>query len=601
MSSTKQCTFTTGQEDYYTYDEDKIGLVNDQAQLIPSDNAGLTFNEDVADDTDFTYESDEVEFTGGLVRQKDKIPTDATLGATFTSGKDAVWASGSTTGTLHNSAAVSGGKLDLTATNAACITFDDSDSFPMQSEGTLKFKFTPDFTGAPSGFEYLFANGNQAGSSRSYSYINSNGSINWRMTDDSDVVIFTMNTPVRSWVQDQEYELSFDYDVAAGTSNIFVNGDSEASSSGTGTKAVSSSQIVIGNFSTTTVAGTNGTIDDIMIFDTVQNTSDYTSGYTIEETQYLESKVELPTMSYSGVGSLQAFTSFSSTDTNSPRYVINDLYYNSGWVASSGTWATASTEADVLANIATLPASDTNNVDVIFEAGSTQMSLSDLTLTYTGQIYSTSDDIIQPINECRPWVTDVISFEADTTETGSDAVKFIVMVDGTQKYYSSGWTNSNGTYAQSNTEAEVATNIGTLITERSQLGLKIFLHSDDGSSTPAVDTITMVVDEALGDITLTTVDINGYIYDCNAPIGSQEVYVKPYTRGMQTESGVFVKYAYKLLSTTVADGFFSGGVILQPTGSEWEFKIGTQSYRAALPTQDSVDFNDLDLELVTED
>ena len=62
--------------------------------------------------------------------------------------------------------------------------------------------------------------------------------------------------------------------------------------------------------------------------------------------------------------------------------------------------------------------------------------------------------------------------------------------------------------------------------------------------------------------------------------------------------GVFHIYENRELATTLADGYFSGGVYLQPEGKFWEFKIGKQSYKAQLIDKDANDFNELLVSLV---
>ena len=116
---------------------------------------------------------------------------------------------------------------------------------------------------------------------------------------------------------------------------------------------------------------------NIILFNTVQHTSDHSGElpYTYPETVYAGSKVELPTMIYPGPGSLQTFVSASSTENGTPRYVVNDKYwYAAGqiWATSDGTYAKASPIADVIANIASLTASDTLNIDIVFEDSNSQ-------------------------------------------------------------------------------------------------------------------------------------------------------------------------------------------------------------------------------------
>lgn len=83
-------------------------------------------------------------------------------------------------------------------------------------------------------------------------------------------------------------------------------------------------------------------------------------------------------------------------------------------------------------------------------------------------------------------------FIETSTKTGSDEIKYNLSDDdGVTWYYWSGaaWVAANGTYAQANTATEVNSNIGSFSTASDKINVKVFLHSDDGTSTPKLDNI----------------------------------------------------------------------------------------------------------------
>lgn len=84
----------------------------------------------------------------------------------------------------------------------------------------------------------------------------------------------------------------------------------------------------------------------------------------------------------------------------------------------------------------------------------------------------------------------IVSFTAVSKASGSDAIQGQVRVGGQLKYYNSGWVNSDGTYAQSNSLATIASNISTL-TAGSSVAFRMHLHSNAGTSTPYLDSITV--------------------------------------------------------------------------------------------------------------
>lgn len=93
---------------------------------------------------------------------------------------------------------------------------------------------------------------------------------------------------------------------------------------------------------------------------------------------------------------------------------------------------------------------------------------------------------------------DLISFVQSSSSAGSDAVKFVIQKDGVDQYWNgSAWASSSG-YAQSNTGAEVVTNIGSLsVTGGAEIKLKVYLHSNDGSTTPSITSAAIEYDFAV--------------------------------------------------------------------------------------------------------
>lgn len=91
-------------------------------------------------------------------------------------------------------------------------------------------------------------------------------------------------------------------------------------------------------------------------------------------------------------------------------------------------------------------------------------------------------------------------FAVDFDFSGSDIVKAIIQVNADQFYHNgSAWVLSSGTYSQSNTIAEINTNISTLISDVSDVRPILFLHSDDGSNTPVINDYTLTYEFEGGD------------------------------------------------------------------------------------------------------
>ena len=163
---------------------------------------------------------------------------------------------------------------------------------------------------------------------------------------------------------------------------------------------------------------------------------------------------------------------------------------------------------------------------------------------------------------------DLEFFTETSTISGSDAIKYTLSKDGVEYYFSGTWVISDGTYAQSNTAAEIETNKATFTTTGVITGIKIFLHSDDSSTTPSISNllvtynfITLPVEtipttllwwygkqnDATDDDTTATIALTNNVvkYGSNTTITSKSITITPTTgtyevdiintAGMQTD------------------------------------------------------------------
>lgn len=89
------------------------------------------------------------------------------------------------------------------------------------------------------------------------------------------------------------------------------------------------------------------------------------------------------------------------------------------------------------------------------------------------------------------FMSELADFDATIVEPGSDEVRFVMVVNNVDKWWNgSAWANSSS-YSESNTVAEISTNALSLLTDLQPLAAKAFLHSDDGSTTPELDDVTV--------------------------------------------------------------------------------------------------------------
>lgn len=597
--TTKTYPFTTPGN--YTYDSDDIMVDSGEASLALQDNTGQTFIEDFADDTGFTY-NNSYGTISGTYSQDDQRPSNAVLHANFETDEDANWGDGTLTGTKEANTTVSGGYLNCDISTGNACFWDEDNLTNTDQTGAIRFVFQPSYSGTPPASRGLFTVFKTSSNNNKFNlYHNSSGFITIQGYDSTGTI--QINNVLAAWnpTSGQDYEFELNYDLTAGATRVFIDGTRiGATLSNTYTRSDTDlNAFLIGNISTTEYA--NGKFAYVTYYNAVQHTSNYTAPLAVPyEYIYRSDVVTLPAFSYSGAGSVQAFTGFSVTDAGSPRYIVNNNYWNgSAWVSSDDSYSQANSESDVNTNIGSLTAADTVTVKMVTQDSNTQNTADDVQITYTGQTYATDD----PFLTTGTFETNSLSnFVATETESGSDAIKYIINVEGQDKYVTGGSVaNSNGTYAQSSTEAEILSDIENFVSARSTVYLKVFFHSDDGTTSPSVDIITITHDGALDDPTTTTrVQVEGFIYDCGSPIASQEVKVRPFESGYFNE-GIFHKYAYTTIGTTDSNGYFQGYVYLQGSTKFWDFKIGSQSYKVELLDQEEMDLADAPtFEVITE-
>lgn len=608
MSTTINFPYTT--DSNYTFDSSKIEVTGGVAKLKLEESSSLTFTEPFTSDTGFTYNSSLAEFTGGLVRQKSQIPANSILGITYTTNQNAAWVtSGAVTGVINGTATVSGGKLVCTGTSQKGAHYDLADVENVSSTGAIKFRYTPNYTTGPSvNINMVFlhesdlTNENRLGLTHSPS----GNTLRFWASDSSATAVYTAAAIGAAWnpTSGTEYEFELNWDSTTGTVRVFIDGvlHGTLTSAGAWTRTGTADRLAVG--ATAEVYNlANASFDDVVVYSTVQHTSGYTPGYTVPENIYAETSVTLPAFDHntSNQGVMIALSALTTTEANAPRTTWrvgagNFQYWNgSSWSDSDGSYAQSSPKTDVNTNIAALDVSDETDLQVkvhFLANNTTQQNIDNLEVTYEGQTsYPTDNPTI--ITNTSFKTTELESFTATETKTGSDEIKYVVNASGQGRYVTGGSAaNSNGTYAEASTQTEMDSDIENIITARKIATVTAFLHSDDGSTTPELDLLSILYNAALEDPNVPTlVEVEGFIYDPNGPVASQDVRVRPFQAGYFNQ-GIFHKYAFDTIATTDADGFFEGLCYYQGAGKFWEFKIGSQSYKVALLDQAEMNLKD---------
>lgn len=497
------------------------------------DLTGFLFSQNFASDIGFSYNSSKAEFVAGAVQSKDQTPLNSLIGATFTSSLNASWRKdgGSETATLIGTPSISGNKAVCTGTNG--FTYARTTS----AIETHKFIHTPQWTGVPAQTENILSSDNGIDTKDRFTLAmqSGTGGIRFGLYDNTGTLMYTSGSTLfgtYSPVSGTPEEIELVIDSTNGVIRLFIDGVKQGElTPGAWTRGGIASRTIFGAF-VTTFNHANSHYEDYISFSNAQHAVDYVSGYTIPENIYSESKIDLPQFSYSGLGAVQDFVSFAATIGGVPRFILNSKYYNAGWVASSDTYATASSLADVIANIATLPASDTLDISVVFPDSNIQASLvDDLIAGYTGQRYIIS---VVPFSIVNSGIdTDGITdFEvSNLVEVGSDRIKFVLSLNGTDYWYNtttSAIEVSTG-YAQSNSWDEIAANASeftaTLLPYKT-VKLKQYFYSDDGTTTPSIEEATLSYSCFTLPTSQTKCCVSGYIKDNGTAVEGGTVTIK---------------------------------------------------------------------------
>lgn len=537
----------------------KLALIGKPSQV---------FNQDFANDSGFTYDSNQVEFVAGVLRQKDNKLADSLGWATYTTDVNLNSGGGVLTGTAVGGASVLGGKLDLKGSTLQFVTYDAVGNADSQQVGALRYKYTPNYSGVP-GIVQLISSIIKATGDRKnrieLTHRGTSGDIILEIRDLNDSILMS-HIAVLGWnpTASVTYEIEINWDLTAGATRVFIDGVLQGSTNTTtGTRDSNIGVFSIGG-------GFNGAgtpdfeIEDVIYFEAVQHTANYAPGYTLEESKYLASTVDLPGFSYILQGTIQSLDVFATTEVDAPRYTFEGQYWNGSWVASDGSYAQAIDKATAITNLPTLDMTGQTEVSVqaVFAGSNTQSSVDDLTLTYTGQqfplegtLLTNNSFVAQEIN----------SFVVAETTPANTSIFYAIDVGGVYMYWAGVWLLSDGTSAEANTLADIQANIGTLLSVNSNIKiLTILTTTSVDTATPEIDLITVNYDfGAFEPSDPNQCQVYGYLKDSeNQPIVGATVSVVPNRDDDQYKEAADRVIAKTISKTTDANGFFSMNLII---------------------------------------
>lgn len=211
-------------------------------------------------------------------------PLDLLFDATYTNmgSLDATYVQqGSATpvGTV-GSPVVTSNQLDLTANTGQFIEYDGLSSSLAIQTGTIRFKYNPNYTGTPATDAMrLFALGDGSDTNQILIYHESgDGFLVFRVFGSNSGQIFELDTPY-SPVSGVTDEFEFSWDLDTGANRVFINGIQQgATNTSTGSRSSSNiTGIWIGANNGGSFPGSNFLVTDIVVFNTIQHNSNFTS------------------------------------------------------------------------------------------------------------------------------------------------------------------------------------------------------------------------------------------------------------------------------------------------------------------------------------
>lgn len=453
--------------------------VNNGARLTLVPLPSQSFNQDFSSPSGIILDPVKTEVTGGQLVQKDTTPANALAYASYTNDENFSWANGSLIGALNGSASVTGGYLDLLAAASAYSEYSALNNVPPGNVGAIRIRFRTKYSGSPGGNQYLYISSDGVNNISNFIRIMHTGlNIRWDLYNSAGAVIKTVQTgntfnPTAGVI----YELELNFDTGAGQHRLYIDGANiNGVQTGTGTRSQTGGIIRVGaNYTSTPGQSFGIEVLDIAIFDAVQHTGpSYTPDWSaFKEARYESDIITLPAFDYPavGIGDIQSYDGFATIETGSPTYQVDDEP------------VTPISESAMDVFVPSISPINMPVVKITTPTSNTQVTIDDIQLDYTGQIYPTTERFLEVTDPIE--LIFLLEFLATFVLPGSDLIG-IVLNNGTEWQYHDGasWVSSDQSLSQSNTLAQVQANIATFIAAPINFKWGLVFKSDDGSTTP---------------------------------------------------------------------------------------------------------------------
>lgn len=335
-------------------------------------------------------------FPGTQAELEGQRPANVTFVATYTDNVNGSWGAGVLVGTAFGGASITNNRLDLAQNDLRYVDYDADLNADSQQVGAIKFKVTPNYSGTPGVQQTFFLVLKESGVLDNLIQIAhlANGRLFVSIHNSSGVTIMGANFGTWNTVNGTTYEIELNYDLTVGATRLFIDGvQFGVTQTATGVRDELISLLRVGagvsaNFNN------NFFLEDLIIFDIVQHTANYTPGYTLpEEIPYPTNNPTSKVNQGQLADAWSAFTASVIEPTGSSiRFVIetNDgfFWYNgSTWVVSDLSPAQSNTKEDMNTFAPLLVISQTvgtllNPVAIFISDGIAKPSISTMSFDY---------------------------------------------------------------------------------------------------------------------------------------------------------------------------------------------------------------------------
>jgi len=202
--------------------------------------------------------------------------------ATYLSTVNLDYGAGELDGTAFGGATITSGKLDLTGGVVANVRYHAHGNAEFGQDGTIRFKYTPNYSGTPASSQIWVDLYPEDASDKDrvlFFQSSTGGSVKAFIYDSAGTLQGNIDFGAWSPTSGTEYEISFNF--SSGATRLFIDGNQHGSTdTSTFTWDNWAHYFRVGASKSGTETA-NFSIDDLILYDEVQHTGHYESGYSL--------------------------------------------------------------------------------------------------------------------------------------------------------------------------------------------------------------------------------------------------------------------------------------------------------------------------------